>query len=95
MSLMGGYDSQNIISSGTDSWTATQSTRYTHDTNLDLSEGISCVTAWLYEDGVLIDTANGCITIECDQNNSGGSSSETHLVTVQTLAQEMAQIPVL
>ena len=67
-------DNQNVISSGTDSWTATQSTRYTHDTNLDLGEGTSCVTAWLYEDGVLIDTANGCITIECDQNNSGGSS---------------------
>ncbi|MBI20418.1 MAG: hypothetical protein CMB73_07590 [Euryarchaeota archaeon] len=67
-------DNQNVISSGTDSWTATQSTRYTYDTNLDLGEGTFCVTAWLYEDGVLIDTANGCITIECDQNNSGGSS---------------------
>ena len=87
---------QNVIeNSGTDSWTATQSTRYTHDTNLDLAEGTSCVTAWLYEDGVLIDTANGCITIECDQNNSGGNSGGNSSGNYQTPALVMVQIQAL
>ena len=57
-------DNQNIVSSGTDVWTATQPTAYSYDTNLDLEPGVHCVTAWLYEVGTLVDTQNSCITIE-------------------------------
>tara|TARA_B100000212_G_scaffold85340_1_gene62110 strand:- start:4859 stop:7150 length:2292 start_codon:yes stop_codon:yes gene_type:complete len=69
-------DNQQIVSTGSDSWTAAQSTHYTYDTNLDLAAGLHCVTAWLYESGSLVDTATSCTNVQCDSNNTGEGEND-------------------
>ena len=57
------------VASGTDSWTATQSTHYTYGLNIDLDAGVYCATAELFENSVSVDTKTTCKTITVDSAN--------------------------
>ena len=60
---------QVTVASGTDSWTATQSTHYTYGLNIDLDAGVYCATAELFENSVSVDTKTTCKTITVDSAN--------------------------